>query len=167
MGEEGKKEKSEQNTVELTKKAGRRRSILSVVGIVILLLVLVVGLYYWQANHKPDCALLTQEAATLIKKKDFKQAYEKLEPHAEACGGTKSKVVTDNNKRLKYDFLLAVSAYQSGHKDAAKKYAQTGLEVNNLLSKGRVPTLDNDKQKVTFDLVFIKQGEYKELAPIE
>lgn len=138
--------------------AGRRRWVPFALVLIFIVLVAAGGAYYW-FNRDPDCAALTKEATELMKKKDYKVAYAKLQPHAEACGSTKSKLVTDNNARLEYDYRLAVSAHQSGHKDEAKKAAQEGINVTRTLNNG-LPSEDKDEQGTVFDLITIAQGKY-------
>lgn len=155
------KTKTEEKAADQAPRPAESRHRLIPVALVVLLLVFMVAgsLAYLLNTKDPDCEVLTKEATSLIKAKDFEVAYDKLQPHAEACGSPDSKLVKDNKAKLEYDFRLAVSAYQSGNKEDAKKAAQQGLDVSKQINNG-VPSDDKDQQSLAFDLITITEGKY-------
>ncbi len=104
----------------------------------------------------PDCGAQAKQAEKLIKKKQYKQAYELLKPKQQACGAAKNKASVT---AVQFSRYLAASSYREGDKKLAEKSAQSALDGYKKLNEADRAEI-KDSINFAFDMNDIIGGYY-------
>lgn len=111
--------KQERSTSDDRPRLAKRRAF--VLGAFCLVAILMIGLWWVSPARGPDCKALRSSAEKDFAARRYAAAYDQLQPHARACTDGQK----DPAERTKFTAVLATSAYGSGNKDEAKRYANS------------------------------------------
>ncbi len=139
----------------------------------ILVIILVISAMVWQKNHmnstdsKVNCEQTEEKAKNIyqpdtskyVNPADLRKDYETIKQPAQTC---QDKIAKSNPKleTLTYNYTMAVNAYKFGDTDAAHKFADTTLELNDTVDdasrKDTIPTVADLK----IQMEAVKDGKY-------